>query len=155
MLDENISIYQLSIGCKIEKLAEKIQCLVSDTVKRFKITYRVKDSETLRRKILLKKAKNVFSIHDVYAVRVIVESVEDAYLIFEKIKEQFPICLTYDFIKNPVVLFDPGFEGQSFKCLRFIAYKNKVPFEIQITTTAFHEVNESHHEVYHKKRYCV
>jgi len=153
MQDENIAVYQQRIGCTIEVLADKVRGVVNVVVERAKVICRVKDPETLRKKIFLKKVNDVFSIHDVYGLRVIVESVNDAYLILNKIRELFPARLADDFIAHPKVLSDPGFEGKEFKCLRVIAYENDVPFEIQITTSAFHEVNESHHKVYNQKRY--
>lgn len=153
MKDKNISTYQQRIGITIDALAEKVRCVVNIAVEKAKITYRVKDPETLRRKILFKRKKGVFSIHDVYGLRVITESVEDAYLVSNKIRESFPAQLVEDFIAYPQALSDPGFEGKTLRRLRLVAYENGVPFEIQITTNDFHEVNESHHEAYRQRRY--
>ncbi|MFH1642543.1 MAG: hypothetical protein ABIC04_06630 [Nanoarchaeota archaeon] len=153
MQDENIAIYEQRIACSISTLADKVGCLVNTSVEKAKVAFRVKNPETLRKKIFLKKAKDVFSIHDVYGIRVIVETVDEAYMVLTKISEMFPMRLANDFIKDPVELFDPGFEGKFFKCLRLIAYENNIPFEIQVTTSSFHEVNESHHEIYHQKIY--
>lgn len=153
MKDKNILAYQQRIGCTIDALAKRVRHVINIAAKKAEVTYRVKDPETLKRKIAFKKGKDVFSIHDVYGLRIITDSVDDIYVIFSKIKESFPVKLADDFITYPKALSDPGFEGKMLKLLRLIAYENGVPFEIQITTSAFHEVNESHHKVYCQKRY--
>ncbi|MCK5060108.1 MAG: hypothetical protein KAR00_03150 [Candidatus Pacebacteria bacterium] len=153
MLDRNIAVYQMRVGCTIKTLAEKVKYAMSADIKRAKVVYRVKNPETLRKKIQLKKGKNIFSVDDVYGIRIIVESVKDAYTALKSIRRQFPGYLADDFIAKPKIWSDPGFKGQKLRLLRFVAYENNVSFEIQIATNAFYEVNESHHQVHHKKRY--
>ncbi len=151
---ENIALYQEKIGVSIDMLTSTLSRLVNPIATDVKVVSRIKDPETLRKKMLRKNTRDIFSIHDIYGIRLIVRSIDDAYLIFEKIQKEFHMYLANDFIKNPLALHDPGFEGKSFRCLRIVAYKNDAPFEIQITTDAFHEINEAHHKIYHKKLYC-
>ncbi|MCX6756273.1 MAG: hypothetical protein NTX85_02960 [Candidatus Nomurabacteria bacterium] len=153
MSEDNIGIYQQKIECTIEELADIIKLSLGNVLKKVRITYRVKNAEDLKAKIVRKQFDNVFSIHDVYGIRIIVGSVSQAYIALGIMRDNFPGYLANDFIKNPKVLSDLGLEGKSFKCLRFVAYKNNTSFEIQITTEKFHRVNESHHDVYHKTTY--
>ena len=78
MTHNNISIYQQRIGCTIHALAGEIQQAISTVVKNPMIAFRVKDSETLQKKMKLKNTENVFLVNDVYGIRIIVESVEEA-----------------------------------------------------------------------------
>ena len=152
MASIEISLYQEKINCSIEQLTQKIRTLINPALDA-EIFYRVKNEKTLKQKIVLKKAPDVFSIHDVYAIRIIVNRKIDAYTIFENLKKQLRTYSLSDFIKNPIKFLDPGFEGKSFKCLRIVAYENDAPFEIQITTKKFHKVNEAQHEVFHLRVY--
>lgn len=154
MLDISIPQYRRRIGCTIGALAERVLFLVLAVVKNARIMYREKDSETLKKKILFKKRKGgVSSINDVYGLRIIVESAKETYLVFETVRKSFPARIADDFIAKPKELTEPGFEGKMLRLLRIVAYENGMPFEIQVTTGAFHEVNEAHHEVYCKRRY--
>jgi (p)ppGpp synthase/HD superfamily hydrolase len=149
-----IAVYQERIGCTIESIADKIQSAISLVVREAKIVFRVKDPEDLKRKMLYKKITDVFLIRDVYGLRILVRSVDEAYLILKKIRElPYGARLVDDFIASPKQLTGPSFEGKEFKCLRIIAQENNVPFEVQITTYAFHEINESHHNTYKQERY--
>ncbi len=150
---ESILLYQECIGITIDTLTCRIYNLASTITKNLVITFRIKDSETLRKKMLRKNTLNIFSIHDIYGIRILVNSIDNAYHMLKLINLVFPMYLANDFIKKPRLLFDYGFKGKSFKCLRIVAYENNVPFEIQITTYEFHLINELHHVVYHRKLY--
>ncbi len=118
------------------------------------VVSRMKDSETLRKKMEIKSTGDIFSIKDVYGVRIIVESVKDAYIVLGKISTIFSGFLKNDFIGNPKTRpNEPNFEGKMLRLIQFIAYRNGVPFEIQITTRVFHEMNEPLHERYHRSKY--
>ena len=153
MTHNNISIYQQRIGCTIHALVGEIQQAISTVVKNPMIAFRVKDSETLQKKMKLKNTENVFLINDVYGIRIIVESVEEAYKVLKNVKMEFPGYLDRDYIREPKVCLSEPNKGKLLRLLKFIAYKNGVPFEVQITTTAFHEVNEPLHEGYHRQKY--
>ena len=128
-----------------------MRCIASAVVKNPKIVFRMKDQETLRKKMLLKSVESVFSIDDVYGVRIIVESVIDVYLVLWKISEIFDGYLDHDYIEKPKT--SPSVNGKMLRLIQFVAYKNRVPFEVQITTVAFNEVNELLHEGYHCRKY--
>lgn len=148
-----ILLYQESIDVTIDTLACRIGNLASTITENVVVTFRTKHPETLRKKMLRKNTDDIFSIHDIYGIRILVNSIDNVYAVLKVIQEVFPMYLANDFIKNPIVLFDPGFEGKSFRCLRVVAYENNTPFEIQITTNEFHEINESHHDIYYRKLY--
>lgn len=150
-MDENISMYEERIGCPIDDLADEMLCLASIVVKNPKVAFRVKDPETLKKKMFLKGVKSVFSIDDVYGIRIIVRSVVDAYLVLWEISENLEGYLDHDYIEKPKA--SPSIRGNVLRLLQFIAYKNGVPFEIQITTATFNEVNEMLHEGYHCRKY--
>ncbi|MDE2399457.1 MAG: hypothetical protein KGL67_00350 [Patescibacteria group bacterium] len=152
-IPETVSVYEQCIGCTIKDLSNDIKILLEKTVKNKVVSFRIKDPETLQKKIQLKNVKSIFSIDDVYGIRIIVESVDDVYKVLEKIWQTFPGYLDHDYIKEPMVRPDESKEGKKLQLLQFIAYKNEMPFEIQITTTAFNEINETLHEGYHNRKY--
>ncbi|MDO8659311.1 MAG: hypothetical protein Q7K54_01795 [Candidatus Parcubacteria bacterium] len=115
------------------------------------ITFREKDPETLKQKMQKKGVWSVFMIHDVYGIRVIVESVDDVYVVLEKIIEVFPGYIDHDYIKTAKK--GPSVNGKVVRFLKLVAQKGGVSFEIQITTFIFHEVNELLHEGYHRRKY--
>jgi len=149
----NISTYRERIGCTIDALAEEVLRLVCVKVPNTRVIFREKDPETLAKKILLKKASDVFSINDVYGLRIIVESMEEAYLALESIKRTLPGFLDHDYIKEPKVRVNEPFKGKALRLLQFIAYRNGASFEIQITTSEFNATNNLLHEEYHRRRY--
>ena len=144
-----IALYEDRIRIAIDKLAAEIQHIADTVAQNPYVAFRVKDPETLEKKMLLKKTEDVFSIDDIYGIRVIVESPEEAYSVLARISEAFPVYLDHDYIKEPKT----NLRGEMLRLLQFIAYRNGVPFEIQITTAAFHEVNEPLHAEYHRKKY--
>ena len=151
MKDKKTLAYQQRIGVTINALAEEIRCIVGTVVKTPLINFRIKDPETLQKKMQIEDTQSVFSINDVYGIRIIVESVEEGYQVLEKIEAVFDGYLDHDYFKKvkPV----PSINGKVLRLLQFVAYRNDVAFEIQITTTECHAVNESLHEGYHHRKY--
>ena len=146
--------YRQAIGCDIDELVNEITRLAKSISKEVKVLRRVKDSDILRRKMVLKGAKSIFEIDDVYGLRILTSSVEKAYMILHSVMNEYPSTLDHDYIANPKVNPEkPHLKRESLRMLQVILYKNKVPFEVQITTFRFNEINESFHEQYHRKRY--
>lgn len=154
MVCENISIYQHYIGCSIEALAEEVHLAVSTVVENPSIIWRIKNPETLRKKMDIKNTQDVFLIDDVYGIRVVVDLVDEAYLVLSRITRAFSGFLDHDYIVEPKTRSDkPHLKGKKLRFLQFVAYKNTVPFEIQITTRDFHKHNELLHAEYHHEKY--
>lgn len=151
MTQKNILIYQERIGLSISALVEEVRQVAGTEVKDPLISFRVKDPETLKKKMLHKNTNDVFSIDDVYGVRILVGSVGEAYKILDRVSQAFPGYLDHDFFKEPKT--SPSVNGKVLRLLQFIAYKNGVPFEIQITTMTLNEVNELLHGGYHQRKY--
>ena len=154
MDQELISLYQRFIGCSIEELAMEILDLAKRVSSDSKVIYRVKSPETLDKKMVLKKVRSIFDIHDVYALRVLTSSVEESYEILAVVTKAFPCFLDHDYIKNPKYHPDePNLDERSLRLIQVIAYRSNTPFEIQITTLEFNEINESFHDQYHREKY--
>lgn len=153
MSKEKILIYEQSIGITIAELAEEIKHLVIIVAQDSSVKFRVKDPDTLRKKMLIKGTHDVFSIDDVYGIRILVKTVEESYRVLEKISQSFSGYLDHDFIKDPQMRIHEPHKGAMLRLLQFVAYKNGIPFEVQITTFAFHGVNESLHDGYHRRKY--
>ncbi len=154
MISENIPMYLHRIGCSIEALAEEIRLVVNTVVENPSIEWRIKNPETLRKKMDFKKTRNVFLIDDVYGIRIIVDSVNEAYLALGRITRTFSGFLDHDYIEKPKTRSDkPHLKGKKLQLLQFIAYKNGVSFEIQIATKSFQKQNELLHAAYHQEKY--
>jgi|SRR3989344_801667 len=147
--------YKRAIDCPIEVLAEEILCLAERVSQQPQIRYRIKDADTLAKKMILKSAKSIFDIHDVYGFRVLTLSTEEAYAVQHKLIEAFGASIGHDYIAKPKTRPDkPHLDGKSLRLLQVIAYRNRVSFEIQITTFSFNEMNESLHDEYHREKYA-
>ncbi len=144
-----LATYQERIGISIDVLREEVHCAAVAVAHSVVTSARVKDLDTLRKKMLIKRVESIFAIDDVYAFRVIVQSVEDAYHVLGNIMSSFPGHIDHDYIRAPKT----NSQGGILQLLQFIAYRNSVPFEIQITTTVFHQINESQHQRYHERKY--
>ena len=154
MDQELISLYQRSIGCSIDDLAKKILGIAKTVSRDSKILYRIKDSQTLEKKMALKRAASVFDIDDVYGLRILTSSVEKSYKIANAVFRVFPGHIDHDFIANPKIRLDkPHLKEGGLRMLQIVVYKNKTPFEVQITTFEFNDINESYHDQYHRERY--
>lgn len=154
MVDKNILIYQQKIDSTIESIAEEIKYITSTVVKKPFVIWRIKNSETLRKKMKLKKVKNIFLIDDVYAMRILVDSIDEIYAVLEHITKKFNGFIDHDYIEKPKrKLYEKIQKENRLRLVQFIAYKNGVPFEIQITTILFNRINESFHQKYHDLKY--
>lgn len=148
------TLYRNRIQCSINILANEIRAIAEKISHNPQVTPRVKNIEALRKKMRFYKTHNVSRINDVYGIRVLVASVSEVYAILERITKAFHGYLEHDYIANPKTRpNDPALEGKVLRLLQFIAYRNGVPFEIQITTYEFHAMNELLHEAYHKRKY--
>ncbi len=152
-MPETASLYEECIGSTIEDLANEIQSLACGVTENVQVSFRVKDPETLQKKIQLKNPQSIFSIDDVYGIRILVDSVEDVYRVLEKIWQNFTGYVDHDYIKEPKISTSELYKGKKLQLVQFIAYKNEMPFEIQITTTTFHKDNEPMHAGYHYRKY--
>ncbi|MEI6296339.1 MAG: hypothetical protein WCO84_01660 [bacterium] len=146
-----VKVYERRIGCSIGEVAAEICDLIKTTVKGATVVCRVKDPTTLVRKMKIKDVKDLFLIDDVYGVRILVATVESAYAVLGIIEKSFPGFLDHDYIKESKPC--PSVQGKVLRLLQFVAHKNDVPFEVQITTHEFHLVNEALHDNYHRKKY--
>lgn len=154
MKSKHISLYKSAIGCNIEDLARRLSLLTGKISRKFDVKYRVKNRETLGKKMILKNTSSVFEINDVYGLKVIVSSVEECYEVLGTVQIFFQCRLSHDYIANPKIRPDkPHLAGKSLRLIKIVAYKNNVPFEIQITTFEFDEMNESLHNEYHREKY--
>ena len=151
MSEDKLKAYRTQIGCSIESLFQEIKETVNITTKGVEIWYRVKDPRTLTKKMKLKEVSSVFDINDIYGIRILVNSIDETYAALEEIKTRFPGYLDHDYISQPKVR-DKSL-GPGLRLLQYVAYRNEIPFEIQITTRAFNKVNESYHQAYHHRRY--
>ncbi|OHA82515.1 MAG: hypothetical protein A3B07_02745 [Candidatus Yonathbacteria bacterium RIFCSPLOWO2_01_FULL_43_27] len=151
MPTEDISLYRHHIGCDINTLVAEVYDLVKDVTKCPQVSSRVKDLETLRKKMVLKNTHDIFSIDDVYGIRIIVTSIDEVYAVLERISRVFEGFLDHDYFKNAKAC--PSVDGKFLRLVQFVAYKNKVPFEVQVTTASCHETNESLHARYHRRKY--
>lgn len=150
----NIALYKNMIGCSITELKTELFQIIEKVQFDVSIICRVKDEKTLRKKMVLKKSNSVFEIKDVYGFRILVSNTEEAYIVLDLIRNYFQIHLEHDYLENPKIRLDkPHLAGKSLKLLQITSYKNKVPFEIQITTFHFNKSNELLHDGYHKEKY--
>jgi (p)ppGpp synthase/HD superfamily hydrolase len=150
-MDTQIALFQSLIGCTIDEIGTDILSVVRKVVPKADILSRIKDPITLKKKMLLKKTETVTDIRDVYAYRILVRTDAEAYRILEIIGATFDGYLKNDFIKKPKQLFDG--DPIMMRMLQYVAKKNSVYFEIQITTREYHEMNESCHDNYHRRKY--
>jgi len=149
-MEKSILLYQERIGCTIEALVKELRQVIDTAVKKSEIQFRVKSPESLRKKMQFKKIQSIFLIDDVYGIRIIVESANEAYKVLEKVSSAFSGHLDHDYIKKPKVRVNEPHKGEKLRLLQFIAYRNGVAFEIQITTSEFHAINEKLHRGYKK-----
>lgn len=149
MDDINIITYIQGIGISIELLAEKILERSKTVSKGAAIIFRIKNPNTLQKKMTLKNVASVLSIKDVYGLRLLLDYIEDVYAVIDELKKSYAGHIDHDYIANPKIRVD----GEMLRLLIYVSYINGVPFEIQITTKLFNEINEKQHEGYHLRKY--
>ena len=154
MEDTNLALYQRAISCDICEIAEELIVLAQSVATTPKVIHRVKDPNTLAQKIILQSAKSVLDITDVYGLRILVSDVAEIYEVLCKLNRTFSGYIDHDYIETPKTRLDkPHLIGKSFRTLQFVAYKNEVPFQVQITTFGFNRMNEVLHAEYHLDKY--
>ena len=153
-LQKYIEQYQNAIGCTIDDLVETLQSILSKDIPGVLINTRVKSSKGIDRKMKKKGTSNIFALKDVYGIRIITDTVDSAYMTYRKIIYVFPGFLKHDYIAHPKTRRGiPKLQGKKVRFLQYVAYKNGVPFEIQITTKEFHKENEILHNGYIQRKY--
>lgn len=154
MAQNLISQYQKAIDCSIDELASEIFSLANKISSDAKIIYRIKNLETLKKKMVLKRVTSVFDIDDVYGLRILVPTISKSYRVQRLIANTFHCFLDHDYIVKPKTRPDkPHLVGKGLRLLQIIAYKNGVPFEVQITTFEFNDENEKLHDEYYREKY--
>ena len=142
------------IGVTIISLAEKIEEISKTVTSDIIVIYRIKNINSIKKKLLLKNSHNIFSIKDIYGIRVLTNNEKEIYLILNKISQIFSGYVKYDYIKTPKTREGvPSLKGKELRLIIFIAYINNIPFEIQITTKKFNDENEKLHWRYHLEKY--
>ena len=120
----------------IEKSQEKIKSRINMHNIRFSAEGRVKTIYSIYKKILM-KGKSLDEIYDFYAVRYIVNNLEEVYIVLGIIHELFKsIPGTFnDYISNP--------KPNSYQSVHTtVINDNGIPFEVQIRTREMHETAE-------------
>lgn len=151
MFQKLTSRYAKRIGCSSKSLASEISSLVEGVSENLLVTYRVKSEETLRKKMKLKGVCSISSIDDVYGFRVLVATEEEAYKVLHLVREHFQGFIDHDYIAVPKKKLSRP--GKELRLIQYIAKRNGVTFEIQITTHLYNEANELLHEEYHRRKY--
>lgn len=149
-----ISLYEASIGLSIEKLSKELLSIAREVTVNAEIRYRVKDVQVLAKKMVLKEVESVLKIHDVYGFRILVPSVGESCAVLELVTKTLPSFLDHDYIAKPKTRVDkPHLLGKSLRLIQVVAFRNGIPFEVQITTFEFNESNEALHAEYHREKY--
>jgi GTP pyrophosphokinase len=120
----------------IEKIKKEITERIGDTVKKIYVAGRVKSINSIYRKTFM-KGKTMDQIYDVFALRVIVDSVLDCYNVLGVIHDIYqPIPNRFkDYISTP--------KKNMYQSLHTtVIGKEGVPFEVQIRTWEMHYTAE-------------
>ena len=120
----------------IEKIKHEIQDRIGDSVKKIFVAGRVKSINSIYRKTFM-KGKTMDQIYDVFAVRIIVDSVLDCYNVLGVIHDIYqPIPNRFkDYISTP--------KKNMYQSLHTtVIGKEGVPFEVQIRTWEMHYTAE-------------
>ncbi len=151
MQSDSLSLYKETIGCSIEVLAAKIHQLSTLAANKPSVVFRIKNMETLRKKMTLKGSSEISSIDDIYGIRVLVDSTEEIYGTLQRLMLAFPGYIDHDYVTTPKI--NPNRPGKALRLVQYIAKEKGLTFEVQITTHAWNEINEKLHEEYHQKKY--
>jgi (p)ppGpp synthase/HD superfamily hydrolase len=151
-IEKQFESYKACIGISIEALSETIRTYVSPLGIDLSISYRIKDLQTLQKKLLLKRETSIFSLVDVYGIRILTNTVEEAYSVLHEIDSRIKGYVEHDYIAHPKINYARA--NAVLHLLKYVGYWNQTSFEIQITTKVFHALNEMLHEEYHRKKYA-
>ena len=120
----------------INKIMEQISARVSEYIKDAKVSGRVKSIHGIYKKLII-QGKSLEEIYDIYAVRVIVDTVVDCYNVLGIIHDMFqPLPNRFkDYISTP--------KPNLYRSLHTtVIGSDGVPFEVQIRTQEMHQTAE-------------
>ena len=120
----------------INRIMEQISNRVSEYIKEAKVSGRVKSIHGIYKKLII-QGKSLEEIYDIYAVRVIVDTVVDCYNVLGIIHDMFqPLPNRFkDYISTP--------KPNLYRSLHTtVIGSDGVPFEVQIRTQEMHQTAE-------------
>ncbi len=120
----------------IEQIKEKILDKIGDTISNVTINGRVKSALSIYRKTYM-QGKTLDQIFDIFAVRVIVDTISDCYNVLGVVHDIFtPLPNRFkDYISTP--------KANMYQSLHTTVFDKKgVPFEVQIRTYEMHQTAE-------------
>lgn len=150
---ELIEAYQQQIGLDIDKVGKLLRDIIRLQVNHFSMQWRLKAERRIIEKIKYRQEKSIFKLRDIYAFRILVRSITEAYTVYNLLRKLFSINDVKDYLIHykPVI----GHEGYGHQALQLTAQLNHCQFEIQITTPKMHDLNESMHEEYIRHKYSI
>lgn len=151
MAQDLLILYAAKVGCSIEELAKELEEHVRSACPSATCIFRVKKPDTLRKKMELKHVDDIASIDDIYGFRFLVDSVGEAYAALAAVSAAYNGHLDHDYVAHPKVRSDRP--GKAMRMIQYVAARNGVTFEVQITTREWNEANEQLHAEYHMRRY--
>jgi len=148
-----IEVYMHQLGLDIKQMENHLKYLLSAKISHFTIQSRIKDETAIKKKMRMKKTLDIFQLKDIYAFRVLVSNIEDAFIAYNILIKNFPCEISKT--KNYLLVFKPviGHEGYGHQALQATFWYNNCRFEVQITTPKLHERNESMHLEYKHNKY--
>lgn len=87
-----------------------------------------------------------------YGIRILVTTEAEVYAALQEITSTFPGFLDHDYVAFPKR--HPHLPGKELRLVQYVARKNDVAFEIQITTHEWNTANEELHAEYHRRKYA-
>lgn len=120
----------------IEEIKRKIMSKIGRSISHVQISGRVKSITSIYRKTYM-QAKKLSEIFDIFAVRVLVDTISDCYTVLGIVHDVFqPLPARFkDYISTP--------KSNMYQSLHTTVFdKNSIPFEIQIRTYEMHETAE-------------